>query len=118
MTQLKNDEIYINIDDIDFTDLDLDTTFTISTDNTDTLSTSNIWSWDSTNSTTITLNEDTTYRYPKYRNELDEKQIESMCKQYPALEKVWRNFKSVYDLVQQDYKGKQKVGEIEDDNPF
>jgi hypothetical protein len=116
MTQLKNDEIYINIDDIDFTDLDLDTTFTISTDDTDTLSANNIWSYNNNN--TVILNDDVTYRYPKPRNELDEKQIESMCREYPALEKVWRNFKSIYDLVQQDYKGKQRVGEIEDDNPF
>lgn len=45
-------------------------------------------------------------------------EVERMCKEYPALEKVWRNFKSVYDMVQQDYKGKKKSGELEDDIPF
>ena len=45
-------------------------------------------------------------------------EIESMCKEYPALEKVWRNFKSVYDMVKQDYEGKKKAGEIDDDIPF
>ena len=45
-------------------------------------------------------------------------EVEKMCKQYPALEKVWRNFKSVYDMVQQDFEGKKKAGEIDDDIPF
>ena len=45
-------------------------------------------------------------------------EIECMCKEYPALEKVWRNFKSVYDMVKQDYQGKIKAGEIDDDIPF
>jgi len=41
-----------------------------------------------------------------------------MCKEYPGLEKVWRNFKSVYDMCKQDYEGKKKAGEIDDDIPF
>jgi len=42
-----------------------------------------------------------------------------MCEHYPALEKVWRNFKSVYDMCKQDYEGKKKAGEIlDDDLPF
>ena len=45
-------------------------------------------------------------------------EVESMCKEYPGLEKVWRNFKAVYDMVQQDYEGKKKAGEIDDDIPF
>jgi bifunctional ADP-heptose synthase (sugar kinase/adenylyltransferase) len=46
-------------------------------------------------------------------------EVERMCKEYPALEKVWRNFKAVYDMVQQDYKGKKEAGEIDDDElPF
>ena len=51
-------------------------------------------------------------------NNIDPNEVERMCKQYPALEKVWRNFKSVYDMVQQDYKGKKEAGEIDDDIPF
>lgn len=42
----------------------------------------------------------------------NESEIEQMCKQYPALEKVWRNFKSVYDMVKQDFEGKKKAGEV------
>ena len=45
-------------------------------------------------------------------------EVERMCKEYPSLEKVWRNFKSVYDMVKQDYEGKKKAGEIDDDIPF
>lgn len=49
---------------------------------------------------------------------IDTTEVERMCKEYPALEKVWRNFKSVYDMVKQDYEGKKKAGEIDDDIPF
>ena len=49
---------------------------------------------------------------------IDSDEVERMCKEYPALQKVWRNFKSVYDMVQQDYEGKKKAGEINDDIPF
>jgi len=46
-------------------------------------------------------------------------EVEKMCKEYPSLEKVWRNFKAVYDMVQQDYEGKKRAGEIDDDDiPF
>ena len=40
-------------------------------------------------------------------NTIDPDEIERMCKEYPALEKTWRNFKATYDLVKQDWKGKQ-----------
>jgi hypothetical protein len=49
---------------------------------------------------------------------IDPYEVEKMCKEYPALEKVWRNFKAVYDMVKQDYEGKKKAGEIDDDIPF
>jgi len=45
-------------------------------------------------------------------------EVERMCKEYPALEKVLRNFKAVYDMIKQDYEGKKKAGEIDDDIPF
>lgn len=50
--------------------------------------------------------------------QIDPNEVEKMCSEYPALEKVWRNFKSVYDLVEQDYKGKKKAGELDDEIPF
>ena len=43
---------------------------------------------------------------------IDPDQVENMCKEYPALSKVWRNFKSVYDMTLQDYKGKKDEGAL------
>ena len=40
-------------------------------------------------------------------NTINPDEVERMCKEYPALEKTWRNFKATYDLVKQDWKGKQ-----------
>jgi hypothetical protein len=51
-------------------------------------------------------------------NSIEPSEVERMCNEYPALEKVWRNFKSVYDMVKQDYEGKKKSGEIDDEYPF
>ena len=57
--------------------------------------------------------------YNHNNNSIDPSDVENMCKEYPALSKVWQNFKSVYDMVLQDYKGKQKAGEVKDDEfPF
>ena len=39
---------------------------------------------------------------------IDPDQVENMCKEYPALSKVWRNFKSIYDMTLQDYNGKKE----------
>ena len=44
--------------------------------------------------------------------------VEQMCKEYPALEKAFENFKTIYKMVEQDYKGKKKAGELDDDIPF
>lgn len=37
--------------------------------------------------------------------------VEQMCKHYPALEKAFENFKAVYSMVHQDYKGLIDAGE-------
>jgi|TARA_B110000259_G_scaffold51587_1_gene60731 hypothetical protein len=39
--------------------------------------------------------------------------VNNMCEQYPALAKAYENFKTVYKLVEQDYKGKQEEGQSE-----
>ena len=46
--------------------------------------------------------------------------VKKMCEEYPALQKAYENFKSIYNMVDQDYKGKLKVrGDIDDDDiPF
>ena len=54
-------------------------------------------------------------------NKIDPDKVERMIKHYPGLEKVWHNFKSVYDMCKQDYEGKKQAGEIDefdDDIPF
>ena len=102
-----NDGSYWTGDSIDITIADSDTsnfTFDISSLTSDTIDLSNL---DLTSST---------YTYADLTINPDE--VERMCNEYPALEKVWRNFKSVYDMVKQDYEGKKKSGEIDDDIPF
>lgn len=41
--------------------------------------------------------------------------INEMCKHYPALNKAWENFKTIYKMVDQDYKGNF---EDDDEIPF
>lgn len=38
-------------------------------------------------------------------NKIDPARVEKMCEQYPALDKAWKNFYSIYKMVDQDYKG-------------
>ena len=64
----------------------------------------------------ITVNTDYSWAYENIM--INTLEVENMCNHYPSLEKVWRNFKAVYDMVQQDYEGKKKAGEIDDDIPF
>lgn len=44
----------------------------------------------------------------------DVAKIEDMCNDYPALEKAYENFKTIYKMVHQDWVGRQK----EDELPF
>lgn len=37
----------------------------------------------------------------------DVAKVEDMCNDYPALEKAYENFKTIYKLVHQDWKGRQ-----------
>jgi len=138
MTQSKDDTFTIDISDLKLDDI-LDTSDNITLDLGDINmgTTTTYWAGDSvtditmstgdgtftlTSNDTITIdghntefNTDWIYNY----NQIDPDKVERMCKQYPALEKVWRNFKNVYDMCKQDYEGKKKAGEIDDDNiPF
>jgi len=132
MTQSKKPdfESTINIDELDLSGLMEDDTITINLDDTYGATTSyslndsisNIWIDNSTYDSSFTIDTNTVdtvdlgWIYDRHTLSVDE--VESMCKEYPALEKVWRNFKSVYDMVKQDYEGKKKAGEIDDDIPF
>ena len=137
MTQSKDDTFTIDISDLKLDDI-LDTSDNITLDLGDINmgTTTTYWAGDSvtditmstgdgtftlTSNDTITIdghntefNTDWIYNY----NQIDPDKVERMCKQYPALEKVWRNFKNVYDMVKQDYEGKKKAGEIDEDLPF
>ena len=133
MTQSKDDiSDIISLDDI----LDTSADVTIDLGDINMGTTTTYWAGDSvtdvtmstgdgtftlTNNDTITIggydtdiSTDWIYNY----NQIDPSKVERMCKQYPALEKVWRNFKSVYDMCKQDYEGKKQAGELDDDIPF
>ena len=137
MTQSKKTDVEstINIDELDLSGLMEDDTITINmndTYGTISTSTSTYWAGDSVtdvvysgvNDSTfsIDLNDITTdtidIDWLTSKLNIDPNEVERMCKEYPALEKVWRNFKAVYDMVKQDYEGKKKAGEIDDDIPF
>ena len=45
--------------------------------------------------------------------------VRKMCEIYPGLQKAYENFEVLYKMVNQDYEGKKKAGEIDDDElPF
>ena len=132
MTQSKKTdfESAININELDLSGIMEDDTITINLD--DTYGTTTTY-WDNSISDitisgdndgsytidTSTFNTDTIDINWIWNNmNIDPNEVERMCQEYPSLEKVWRNFKSVYDMVKQDYEGKKKAGEIDDDIPF
>lgn len=63
---------------------------------------------------TVTLNSDTVistdFLYPKeWENSFpDWFVVKAMIKEYPALEKAFENFKTVYEIVKDDYDSKNK----------
>ena len=130
MTQSKKDDtITINIDDYTTDTIDLSNIDGIS--NSSTIDTTTFWNSDSVtdvvysgvNNGTFTIDTNTMdtidIDWLTGKSNINPGEVELMCKEYPALEKVWRNFKSVYDMVKQDYEGKKKSGEIDDENyPF
>ena len=129
MTQSK-DESTINLDELGLGDLLSDDTITINLDDTYGTTTT-YWASDSvtdvvysgSNNGTFTIDTNTMdtidIDWLTGKSNINPGEVERMCKEYPALEKVWRNFKSVYDMVKQDYEGKKKSGEIDDENyPF
>ena len=98
MTHSSDSTITIN------TISDVDTDFTIELNNFDDM---------------ITLDLDDTHKIDPsnlswdFGNKIDPDEVEKMCKHYPALDKVWKNFKSVYDMVKQDYNGNYKIDDEE-----
>jgi len=104
----------IQIDSSDDYILTFDDTITIG-DGTNYVTT-NSSEWFTGNDTiTVNLNDDPTYTFnswPGYELWKDclpsIADVEGMCKEYPALEKAFENFKTIYKMVEQDYKGKKE----------
>ena len=126
MTQSKDDEIIIDLSTMNDTVPYIDTSYTTDTGSEYTFNVSGSLASDTidisdislTSSSTLTI-DTTNYTYSSILdNMIDPDEIDRMCKEYPALTKVWQNFKSVYDMVKQDYKGKKDAGEIDDIIPF
>ena len=131
MTQSKKTdfESTINIDELDLSGLLEDDTITINLDDTYGTTTT-YWAGNSISDITISGASDSSYTIDTStmnavgldwiyeRHSLSISEVENMCKEYPALEKTWRNFKSMYDMVKQDYQGKKDAGELDDDIPF
>ena len=134
MTQSKKDDDFytINLDDLDIKLEDvMDNSITIDLNNTYGTTTT-YWNGDNITDTVYSSSDDITINIGDYNlsgnfgpidieglKAIHPTDVEKMCKEYPALEKVWRNFKAVYDMVKQDYEGKKQAGEIDDDElPF
>ena len=116
---MGNEDITITLDNSMYTasDDDVITIDTSTWDNSFTTSPSSIYT--TTGTSSITIGTDTSeFIYNTLDNYIDPDEVDRMCKEYPALSKVWRNFKSVYDMTLQDYEGKKKTGEINDEIPF
>lgn len=104
---MDNDDITINIGDIDFNTIAIDTK---------TYTTDSSWiSIDSLTVDTIDLNSININDPVEFEDRMpDVSKVEDMCNEYPALAKAYENFKTIYTMVHQDWVGKQK----QDDWPF
>jgi len=98
------------VDTIDISNMNYDTTYATSTDYTfsvsDTISLDGIVD----NLTNITFND---VEFENTMPKVDK--VKKMCEYYPALEKAYENFKTIYKMVDQDYKGNY---ENDEDVPF
>ena len=113
MTQSKDDTITIDLSDYTMntdssfiTSSNLDSITTISSISSDTIDISDIISSDDQ----ISFDWDNIKIVPTLWKEAlpDVDTVNAMCNEYPALAKAYENFKTVYKLVEQDYKGKEE----------
>ena len=121
MTQSKDDNMSIGDITFDVTEgslspftLNDDTTITIGESSSEYVYSTTMLGVSPTYTVSDTINiNDYNITWP-LNNSIDIDEIERMSKEYPALEKTWRNFKATYDLVIQDWKGNHN----EDDTQF
>ena len=45
-----------------------------------------------------------------YSELINTEEVQKMALQYPALQKAYKNFKQIYDIVKHDYKQKNNIG--------
>ena len=111
MTQSETSEgtITINVDESDYT-------FSVSDYTVDTIDVSSITT-STINTSTVTL-EDThwadsiVWEQTEFEDTMPSvAKVEDMCKDYPALAQAYENFKTIYTLVHQDWKGKNDKDE-------
>jgi hypothetical protein len=105
-----DDLISVDLSDL----LSMDDTLTIDYDN-NIIDTSNVSTI--TLDTTDTIYSDYTINTGMFET-ISVEQVKSMCEEYPALDKAWKNFKALYDMTLQDYKGKMKEQGLDDEIPF
>ena len=116
MTQSKDDTITINLSGCT---MDTDSSFiassTFDISNTvDTIDISDI-TYSTIDSTIDTITIDTehwsdsiTWEQTEFEDTMPSvAKVEDMCKDYPALDKAYENFKTIYAMVHQDWKGNQ-----------
>ena len=120
MTQSKASETTINIQELDLEDsinittMDDSYAFELGDITVDTIDISSITSGTISN---ISL-EDThwadsiTWEQVEFEDSMPSvAKVEDMCKDYPALDKAYENFKTIYKMVHQDWKGKNDKDE-------
>jgi len=97
---------------------DSDYTFDINDITVDTIDISDI-TYSTTNTGTITLDDthwadSIVWEQTEFEDTMPSvAKVEDMCKDYPALDKAYENFKTIYKMVHQDWKGKNdKDGEL------
>ena len=112
MTQSKDDTITIDMSNMNtdgsfITSSNLDSITTISGISIDTI---NISDYTTSTDGQISFDWDNISIVPTLWTETlpDVDTVNAMCNEYPALAKAYENFKTVYKLVEQDYKGKQE----------
>jgi len=105
-----NDTITISMDS------ESDYTFSISDYTADTIDISSITTSTTDTSTTLLSHwaDGITWEQIEFEDKMPTvAKIEDMCNDYPALEKAYENFKMIYKMVHQDWKGRQ-----DDELPF
>jgi len=120
MTQSKASETTINIQELDLEDsinittMDDSYAFELGDITVDTIDISSITSG---TISTITLDDthwadSITWNQIEFEDSMPSvAKVEDMCKDYPALDKAYENFKTIYKMVHQDWKGKNDKDE-------